>query len=171
MEIKHMYTYEILRYPDKRLFIKAIKVSESEFGSEGLHDIVDKMFKTMSRYKGIGLAATQVDIHKRIIVIELDDNKYVIINPEIVNKSETLTSSREGCLSVPQVYGEVSRPDSISLHYQDLKGEDNYIDADGLLATCIQHEIDHLNGIVYVDRMKGLKKNMLLKKYEKMNKY
>lgn len=164
-------TYEILKYPDKRLFTKAINVSESEFGTQALRDVVDKMFDTMNRYKGVGLAATQVDIHKKIIVIDIDDNRYVIINPEIVDKSETLSSSREGCLSVPQVYGEVTRPEIVRIRYQDLKGKDHYIETDGLLAVCIQHEIDHLNGIVYVDRMKGLKKNMLLKKYEKINKY
>lgn len=166
-----MDTYEILKYPDKRLFTKAINVSDTEFETEALRDVVDKMFNTMSRYKGIGLAATQVDIHKKIIVIDIDDSRYVIINPEIVDKSETLTIHREGCLSVPQVYGEVSRPEIIRVRYQDLQGKERYIEADGLLATCIQHEIDHLNGIVYVDRMRGLKKHMLLKKYEKLNKY
>lgn len=171
MEIKTMDTYEILKYPDKRLFTKAINVSDTEFETEALRDVVDKMFNTMSRYKGIGLAATQVDIHKKIIVIDIDDSRYVIINPEIVDKSETLTIHREGCLSVPQVYGEVSRPEIIRVRYQDLQGKERYIEADGLLATCIQHEIDHLNGIVYVDRMRGLKKHMLLKKYEKLNKY
>lgn len=171
MEIETMDTYEILKYPDKRLFTKAINVSDTEFETEALRDVVDKMFNTMSRYKGIGLAATQVDIHKKIIVIDIDDSRYVIINPEIVDKSETLTIHREGCLSVPQVYGEVSRPEIIRVRYQDLQGKERYIEADGLLATCIQHEIDHLNGIVYVDRMRGLKKHMLLKKYEKLNKY
>lgn len=171
MEIKAVDTYEILKYPDKRLFTKAVNVTDTEFGTESLRDVVDKMFNTMSRYKGVGLAATQVDIHKKIIVIDIDDSRYVIINPEIVDKSETLSSHREGCLSVPQVYGEVIRPEIIRVRYQDLQGKEHYIEADGLLATCIQHEIDHLNGIVYVDRMRGLKKSMLLKKYEKINKY
>lgn len=171
METITMDTYEILKYPDKRLFTKAINVSDIEFGTETLRDVVDKMFNTMSRYKGVGLAATQVNIHKKIIVIDIDDSRYVIINPEIVDKSETLTSHREGCLSVPQVYGEVIRPEIVRVRYQDLQGKERYIEADGLLATCIQHEIDHLNGVVYVDRMKGLKKHMLLKKYEKLNKY
>lgn len=171
MEIKIMDTYEILKYPDKRLFTKAINVSDAEFGTQTLRDIVDKMFDTMALYKGVGLAATQVDIHKKIIVMDIDDNRYVIINPEILDKSETLTSNREGCLSVPQVYGDVIRPEVVRVRYQDLKGNEQHIETDGLLAQCIQHEIDHLNGIVYVDRMKGLKKNMLLKKYEKINKY
>jgi peptide deformylase len=166
-----MDTYEILKYPDKRLFTKAINVPDTEFGTETLRDVVDKMFNTMSRYKGVGLAATQVDIHKKIIVIDIDASRYVIINPEIIDKSETLSIHREGCLSVPQVYGEVIRPEIIQVRYQDLQGKEHYIEADGLLATCIQHEIDHLNGIVYVDRMSGLKKHMLLKKYEKLNKY
>jgi peptide deformylase len=171
MEIEMMDTYEILKYPDKRLLIKAINVTEAEFGTQALRDVVDKMFDTMVRYKGVGLAATQVDIHKKIIVMDIDDNRYVIINPEIVDRSETQASNREGCLSVPQVYGDVTRPENVRVRYQDLKGNEHHIEADGLLSQCIQHEIDHLNGIVYVDRMKGLKKNMLLKKYEKIHKY
>jgi len=166
-----MDTYEILKYPDKRLFVKALPVKEFEFGDNSLASIVEKMFATMTHYKGIGLAATQVDIHKRIIVIEIDDNQYTIINPEIMTVSENLAVTREGCLSVPQVNGDVSRPESISIRYRDIKGNYQEINATGLLATCIQHEIDHLNGIVYVDRMKGLKRNMLLRKYDKINKY
>lgn len=166
-----MDTYEILKYPDKRLFTKAVNVKESEFGTQELNDIVHKMFETMHHYKGIGLAATQVDIHKKIIVIDIEATRHVIINPEILDKSETVSITREGCLSVPQVYGEVIRPEIVRIRYQDIKGKEHYIETDGLLSTCIQHEIDHLNGVVYVDRMKGLKKNMLLKKYEKLNKY
>lgn len=166
-----METYEILKYPDKRLFMKASAVEEIEFDNNSLGEIVEKMFATMTHYKGIGLAATQVNIHKRIIVIEIDEQQYTIINPEIMKVSEVLAVTREGCLSVPQVNGDVSRPETISVRYRDIKGNYQEIHATGLLATCIQHEIDHLNGIVYVDRMKGLKRNMLLRKYDKINKY
>lgn len=171
MEIEMADTYEILKYPDKRLFTKAITVSNGEFGTEDLFSIVENMFETMARYKGIGLAATQVDIHKRIIVIEIEENKHVIINPKIIRQSEVLTATREGCLSVPKVYGEVNRPEYVHIEYQDIMGKEQTIERGGLLAICIQHEMDHLDGIVYVDRMRGLKKDMLLKKYEKINKY
>lgn len=162
--------YNILKFPDIRLLTKASDVEENEFNTPWLVEIVDRMFETI-RHKGIGLAATQVDIHKKIIVIDIDDKKHVIINPMIIVESQTLASSMEGCLSVPKVYGEVYRPESIRIKYQNIKGDILYMDADGLLATCIQHEIDHLNGIVYVERMTRLKRSMLLKKYEKINKY
>lgn len=163
--------YEILKYPDKRLSIKAVDVDANEFGTSQLSSIVSDMFDTMDQYEGIGLAATQVNIHKRIIVMEIKTVRYIIINPEIMKKSESLEVTREGCLSVPQVYGDVARPEAVTVHYKNIQGDSLILEATGLVATCIQHEIDHLNGIVYVDRMKGLKKNMLLKKYEKINKY
>jgi peptide deformylase len=163
--------YEILKYPDKRLTIKAVDVADHEFGTSELSTIVSNMFDTMYEYEGIGLAATQVDIHKKIIVMEIKTARYIIINPEIMQQSESLEGTREGCLSVPEVYGEVVRPEAVTIQYKNIQGDSLTLEAKGLLATCIQHEIDHLNGIVYVDRMKGLKKNMLLKKYEKLNKY
>lgn len=163
-------TYEILKFPDVRLLKKAVDVEATEFGTQLLEGIVEKMFETM-RDKGIGLAATQVNIHKKIIVIDIDDKKHVIINPELIVESQELATSVEGCLSVPKVYGEVARPAYIRIKYQNIKGDVLFMDADGLLATCIQHEIDHLNGIVYVDRMSRLKRTMLLNKYEKINKY
>lgn len=162
--------YNILKFPDIRLLTKASDVEENQFNSPWLIETVDRMFETI-RHNGIGLAATQVNIHKKIIVIDIDDKKHVIINPEILVASQALASSMEGCLSVPKVYGEVYRSESIRIKYQNLKGEILFMNADGLLATCIQHEIDHLNGIVYVDRMTRLKRSMLLKKYEKINKY
>lgn len=170
MEIKMTDTYEILKFPDVRLFKKAVDVEAPEFGTLLLEDVVKKMFETIL-YKGIGLAATQVNIHKRIIVINIDNKKHVIINPELIIESQELASSMEGCLSVPKVYGEVARSVYIRIKYQNIKGDILFMDADGLLATCIQHEIDHLNGIVYVDRMSRLKRTMLLNKYEKINKY
>lgn len=166
-----MEAYKILKYPDKRLFQTSKVVNSSEFKTSELNEIVSRMFLTMKINDGIGLAAPQVDIHKRIIVMEIEQKRLVLINPSIIYKSEEKTSLVEGCLSVPMVSGSVERPRDIEVEYFDVNGVRYQLKCTGLLSKCIQHEIDHLNGVLYVNRIEGLKQRILLKKYEKINKW
>ncbi len=125
---------------------------------ESTRDIIKNMLKSMYSAKGIGLAAPQVGIHEQILVIDLEiDNPttppLVLINPEIIASSATLDTYEEGCLSIPEVYMDVIRPSNIKLSYRDEMGRPKKMNADGLMARCIQHEIDHLNGVLFVDRV------------------
>lgn len=162
-----MQPYEILTYPDHRLFLKAYEVVD--FGDD-LKMMVDRMFLTMKLNDGIGLAAPQVNIQKRVIVIAFDSYNLTLINPSILSKSEATTGIDEGCLSVPSVRGFVKRNQSIKITYKDLNGKELFLEASGLLSICIQHEIDHLNGVIYLNRMTDLKRYMTIKKYHKVNK-
>lgn len=166
-----MEAYKILKYPDKRLFQTSKVVNSSEFKTSELNEIVSRMFLTMKINDGIGLAAPQVDIHKRIIVMEVEQKRFVLINPSIIYKSEEKTSLVEGCLSIPMVSGSVERPRDIEVEYFDVNGVHYQLKCTGLLSKCVQHEIDHLNGVLYVNRIEGLKQRILLKKYEKINKW
>ncbi len=166
-----MEPYEILKYPDKRLFIESVDVKDTEFKSNDLINIIDRMFFTMKINEGIGLAAPQVNIHKNIVVMEIENKKLVLINPKITYKSEEKTTLDEGCLSVPYVSGNVLRPRDIEVSFYDINGNNSHLSCSGLLSKCIQHEIDHLNGILYINRINGIKKQILLKKYEKINKW
>lgn len=163
-----MVSYEILKYPDSRLFKKSEEVDSSMFSTDILKNIIDRMFYTMHLNEGIGLAAPQVNIHKRIIVIRFDKYNLTLINPVIINKSENLQTFKEGCLSVPNVNANVKRPKEIEIEYYNLNGELQRLKAEGLLSTCIQHEIDHLNGVVYIDRLSNVNKYLISKKIKKL---
>ncbi|SMF82713.1 peptide deformylase [Azospirillum oryzae] len=137
--------------------------------------LMDDMVETMYDANGIGLAAPQVGVLDRVIVVDVHEkgepaNPIRLANPEIVWSSDEKSVCEEGCLSVPEQYAEVTRPQRIRVRYLDEKNQQQEIEADGMLATCIQHEIDHLNGVLFVDYLSMLKRNILLKKVQKMQK-
>ena len=165
-----MNKLEVLHFPDKRL--RKIAVSVKKVDNE-IKNIIEQMFFTMYEEKGIGLAATQVNIHKRIIVIDVSENKdkkIFLINPEIISLSDDIDSMEEGCLSVPGFYENVSRPKTVKVSSLDYDGKQIEIEANGLLSTCIQHEIDHLNGRLFVDHISSLKRSRIEKKITKLKK-
>ncbi|MDB5512480.1 MAG: peptide deformylase [Enterovirga sp.] len=130
------------------------------------------MLETMYDAPGIGLAAIQIGVPKRLVVVDLgktaeDRNPMVLVDPEVTWASEDKRVHEEGCLSIPEYYEEVERPEKVRVRYRDLKGDTVETDADGLLAICLQHEIDHLNGVLFVDHLSRLKRTRLLKKFEK----
>ncbi len=161
-----MTTLNILTLPDKRLKTLAKKVDVFD---KDLQQLIKDMFETMYDAPGIGLAATQVNIHKQVIVIDVSEDKdqpLCLVNPEIVEKKGEQVYE-EGCLSVPNIYAKVKRADSVSIKAQNETGKSFELTAEGLLAVCIQHEIDHLKGIVFLDHLTPLKRKMALKKLEK----
>ena len=167
-----MVKKKILTVPDPVL--RKISEPVTKVNSE-IKRLMDDMLETMYAAPGIGLAAVQIGVLKRIIVIDLSKNNeknepIFIVNPEIISKSDELISYEEGCLSIPNQFAEVKRPSTCKLNFLDYNGEKKVINADGLLATCIQHEIDHLNGILFIDRLSKLKKDLILKKTKKQKK-
>ncbi|AXE35600.1 peptide deformylase [Chromobacterium phragmitis] len=166
-----MALLNILHYPDERLHTVAKPV---EVFDAALQQQIDDMFETMYEAKGIGLAATQVDFHYRLVVMDISeerDERRVFINPEIVEKDGE-TVYEEGCLSVPGIYDKVTRAEHVKVKAQDRNGKPFELEADGLLAICIQHELDHLNGVVFVERLSQMKQQRIktkLKKREKQN--
>ena len=157
----------VLCYPDPRLHKRAKPVDKVD---ERIKGIVKDMAETMYDAPGVGLAATQVDIHEQIIVIDVSDDQnelMVFINPELVWASVEKKSWREGCLSVPEYYDEVDRPANIRVKAIDLHGKPFEIEADGLLAVCLQHEMDHLQGKVFVEYLSLLKRNRISLKMKK----
>ncbi|MEG2900655.1 MAG: peptide deformylase, partial [Massilia sp.] len=147
-----MALLDILRYPDPRLHKIATPVTE--FGTERLRTLVADMADTMYDAPGVGLAASQVDVHEQVVTIdvtEAQDDLMVFINPEITWSSDERAVYDEGCLSVPGVYDGVERPSRVKVRAFDLEGKEFTVDADGLLAVCIQHEMDHLKGKVFVE--------------------
>ncbi|MCK4744048.1 MAG: peptide deformylase [Sulfuriflexus sp.] len=165
-----MTTLNILKYPDPRLRTVAKPVNEV---TSATRQLIDQMFTIMYAAPGIGLAATQVDMHERIIVIDISvekDQPLVLINPEITAK-DGVEVHEEGCLSVPGIYEKVQRAETIKLQALDRNGKSFEIEADGLLAVCIQHEIDHLEGRMFVDYLSPLKQNRIIKKLEKDQKF
>lgn len=160
----------ILEFPDPRLRTKATPVTEFD---DALKQKITDMFETMYAAPGIGLAATQVDYHKQLIVIDVSLEKnqpLVFINPEIVSKSEATKVYEEGCLSVPEYYAEVSRADEVVIKAQDAEGNFFEMEANELLSVCIQHEMDHLIGKLFVDYLSPLKRNRVRKILEKQRK-
>jgi len=146
----------ILRYPDPRLHTRATPVAVVD---DSIRQLVRDMAETMYEAPGVGLAATQVDVHKRVVVIDVSDDRSTLrafINPEILEKSGEQTCE-EGCLSVPGVYEKVTRAERVKVRALDERGEPFELDAEGLLAVCIQHEIDHLDGRVFVEYLSPLK--------------
>ena len=165
-----MAMLQILEFPDPRL--RTVAKPVTDFDDE-LKQLIDNMFETMYEAQGIGLAATQVNVHKRLLVIDLSENKdspQVFINPEFEVIDDEPAEYDEGCLSVPGFYETVVRPASIRVKAQNPDGEPFELEASGLLATCIQHEIDHLNGKLFVDYLSALKRNRIRSKLEKEQK-
>ncbi|MEL7319462.1 MAG: peptide deformylase [Pseudomonadota bacterium] len=186
---------EILEVPDPRLKTVSTPVEPDEFNDD-LKTLVEDMFETMYDAPGIGLAAIQVGVPKRVLVIDLQpedpdaepeecdhdhgdgDHHHhhyptkkeprVFINPEILNPADELATYQEGCLSIPEIFADIDRPATCTVRYQDLDGNEHTEDLDGLMATCLQHEMDHLEGIVFIDHLSRLKRNMALKKLKKM---
>jgi peptide deformylase len=159
----------IIVLPDPRLRV----VSEPVKKVDGeLRKLVDDMFETMYDAPGIGLAAIQVGVPKRVVTADLakkDEprNPQVFINPEIVSSSEELSVYEEGCLSIPEIHEDVERPTRVRVRYMDLAGKAQEVEADGLLATCLQHEIDHINGVLFIDHISKLKRDRIVKKFTK----
>lgn len=176
-----MAILQILEVPDARL--KTVSTPVEEF-DDALKTLVEDMTDTMYAANGIGLAAIQVGVPKRILVIDLQEvpegeepseegpkkNPLVFINPEILDPSDELAGYKEGCLSVPDQFADVERPASIRARWQDLDGKTHEQDMEGLMATCLQHEMDHLEGILFIDHLSRLKRQMVLKKLNKMRK-
>ena len=166
----------ILEVPDPRL--KTISTPVEKFDDD-LKKLVDDMFETMYAAPGIGLAAIQVGVPKRLLVIDLQDegpdgetvrNPRIFVNPEILDPSEDHSIYNEGCLSVPDQYAEVERPATVRARWQDLDGKAHEEAMVGMMATCLQHEMDHLEGILFIDHLSRLKRQMVLKKIEKARK-
>lgn len=163
-----MALLKILRYPDPRLHKVAKPVTE--FGTEHLRKLVADMAETMYDAPGVGLAATQVDVHERVITIdvsETSDQLLVLVNPEVTWASEEKQVYDEGCLSVPGIYDGVERPARVKVKAYDVEGKEFEFDADGLLAVCVQHEMDHLMGKVFVEYLSPLKRNRIKAKLQK----
>ena len=163
---------QILTEPNKILREKSLFVEKVD---EDLQKLMDDMLETMYAAPGIGLAAIQVGILKRVIVLDIASkngprNPMFFINPEIIVKSENNLIYEEGCLSVPGQFAEIDRPDKCHMKYLDYHGQPKEIKAEGMLATCIQHEIDHLEGILFIDYLSKLKKSMIIKKLSKQKK-
>jgi peptide deformylase len=182
---------EILEVPDPRL--KIVSEPVTNFDAE-LRELVTDMFETMYDAPGIGLAAIQVGVPKRVLVIDLQpedpdaepvacdhDGRHhhhqptikqprVFVNPEILDPADELSTYQEGCLSVPEVFADVDRPARCRVRWQDLDGVTHEEEMEGLMATCIQHEMDHLEGVLFIDHLSRLKRQMVLKKLEKLRK-
>ena len=163
----------ILEFPDPRLRTKAAEVDPAELAAPAFQALFDDMFQTMYEAPGIGLAASQVDVHKRFMVIDVSEDRsrpMVFANPEIV-ASEGGQVYQEGCLSVPGIYADVTRADTITVRFLDRQGQPQELTTDGLLAVCIQHEMDHLVGKLFVDYLSPLKREMVKKKLAKARKH
>lgn len=168
-----MDTYKIILLPDPVLREKAHPVIRVD---ESVRTQMKKMVETMYAHEGVGLAANQVALLNRVIVIDTSrrehetPNPIAMANPEIIWSSEERWDYKEGCLSIPQMYADVERPKSVRVRYLDINNQLQEMEATGLAATCIQHEIDHLDGILFIDHISRLKRDTLLKKYNKMRK-
>jgi peptide deformylase len=162
-------TLPILVVPDPILKARARPVGPDEMAR--VRTLVPRMLATMYRAPGIGLAAPQVGVGLRFAVVDLmpDEKRtpIVLVNPEVVAQSEELATREEGCLSLPGQYADVTRPARVKVRYWDTEGDRHEIEAEGLLAACLQHEIDHLDGILFVDHLSALKRNMILRRLAK----
>ncbi|MNQ62299.1 peptide deformylase [Geopseudomonas sagittaria] len=164
-----MAILNILEFPDPRLRTHAKPVDVVD---DALRQLIDDMFETMYAAPGIGLAATQVNVHKRLVVMDLSEDKSeprVFINPEFEPLTEQMDQYQEGCLSVPGFYENVDRPQKVRIKALDRDGQPFELIAEGLLAVCIQHECDHLNGKLFVDYLSSLKRDRIKKKLEKQH--
>jgi peptide deformylase len=164
-----MAVRDIIKLPDTRLRL----VSKPVEAIDGdIRRLVEDMFETMYAAPGIGLAAIQLGVPRRVVTLDLakkEDprNPQVFVNPEIVAASEERATYEEGCLSIPEMYEEVERPAQVKVRYRDLSGDTHEVEATGLLATCLQHEIDHLNGVLFIDHISKLKRDRIIKKFVK----
>ena len=159
----------ILTEPNKKL--RQVSLPVEKIGKEE-QNLMNDMLETMYDAKGIGLAAIQIDVPKRIIVLDISKSEnekkpMFFVNPLIINKDLNLTTYEEGCLSVPDQFAEIDRPSKCEVEYLDYDGNRKLLKANGLLATCIQHEMDHLEGVLFIDYLSKLKKSMILKKLSK----
>ena len=159
----------ILTEPNKKL--RQVSLPVEKVGKEE-QNLMNDMLETMYDAKGIGLAAIQIDVPKRIIVLDISKSEnekkpMFFVNPLIINKDLNLTTYEEGCLSVPDQFAEIDRPSKCEVEYLDYDGNKKLLKANGLLATCIQHEMDHLEGVLFIDYLSKLKKSMILKKLSK----
>ena len=159
----------ILTEPNKKL--RQVSLPVEKIGKEE-QNLMNDMLETMYDAKGIGLAAIQIDVPKRIIVLDISKSEnekkpMFFVNPLIINKDLNLTTYEEGCLSVPDQFAEIDRPSKCEVEYLDYVGNKKLLKANGLLATCIQHEIDHLEGVLFIDYLSKLKKSMILRKLSK----
>ncbi len=164
-----MAARDILIIPDKRLRLKSEPVKAID---KPLRALIDDMFETMYAAPGIGLAAIQIGVPKRVIIMDLakkDEPKQpqVFINAEVIWASEDKATYEEGCLSIPEYYEEVTRPKTVKVRFFDTDLKPQEIEAEGLLATCLQHEIDHINGVLFIDHISKLKRDMVMKKFKK----
>ncbi|MDR5865239.1 peptide deformylase [Halomonas koreensis] len=160
----------ILEFPDERLRTKAAPV---ETVDDEVRQLVDDMLETMYDARGIGLAATQVDVHRRVIVMDVSDDQstpLVLIDPEYTPIGDEREPMQEGCLSIPEYYAEVPRALKVHLRALDRDGQPYELEAEGLLAHCIQHECDHLQGVLFVDYLSPLKRDRVMKKMQKRHK-
>lgn len=159
----------ILLVPDPRLRSKARPVTAED--ADAVRNLVPRMFDAMYAAPGIGLAAPQVGVSLRVVTIDLqrDESRQpmVLVNPEIVAASQEMATREEGCLSLPGQYADVTRPAQVRVRWRDLEGAAHDVHADGLLAVCLQHELDHLDGVLFVDHLSVLKRNMLLRRLAK----
>ena len=167
-----MAVLPIITAPDKRLKVKSDLIA---FVDADIATLMEDMLETMYLAPGVGLAAPQVGITKRIIVVDVGKTEeerkpYCMANPELVWASEGVSVHEEGCLSLPEHYADVERPECIRVKYIDETNNERMLEAQGLLATCIQHEIDHLDGVLFVDHLTPLKRNMIIRKLQKSKK-
>ena len=172
-----MAVMQILEIPDAGLRAVAEPVATVD---DGVRALIDDMFETMYDARGIGLAATQVGVTKRVLVIDLQEaedeegvavrDPHAYVNPELLWQSEETSTYNEGCLSIPEQYAEVERPARCRVKWLDRDGTPREAELDGLLATCMQHEIDHLNGVLFIDHISRLKRDMIVKKVSKARK-
>ena len=170
-----MTVLKLYEYPEPVLKKKAEKVTKVD---ADVQKLLDDMLETMYASAGVGLAAPQIGVSKRIVVIDVEQedddngvksgNPLFLVNPEIIWRSEDKVCGEEGCLSVPKQRAEVERNAQVKVRYLDYNGNEQEILGDGLLAVCLQHELDHLDGVLYIDRISRLKRQMLLKKLDKM---
>jgi len=161
-----MAILEILQYPDPRLTVPAERVEKIDAATRKL---IDDMAETMYTASGVGLAATQVDVHRQIIVIDVSEDKNdlrVFVNPEVIRR-EGVAVNQEGCLSIPGIYDNVERAESVTVTALDRNGSRFTLNASGTLATCIQHEMDHLTGKIFIDHLSELKQNRVRAKLKK----
>jgi peptide deformylase len=164
-----MSKLDILVAPDPRLKLTSQSVPVVD---DGIRRLMDDMLETMYAAPGIGLAAPQVGKPVRVIVVDIanegeDPHPYRMVNPQIVSASQEMRVTNEGCLSVPDFYADVERADRITVKYQNEHGEEKMLEADGMLATCIAHEIEHLDGVLFVDHLSMVKRNIILRKLQK----
>jgi peptide deformylase len=164
-----MAVRDILIIPDKQLRLKSETVKTVD---KSVRALIDDMFETMYAAPGIGLAAIQIGVPKRVVTMDLakkDEPKQpqVFINPEVVWASDEKATYEEGCLSIPEYYEEVERPKAVKVRFLDVDLKPQEIEAEGLLATCLQHEIDHINGVLFIDHISKLKRDMVMKKFKK----